>query len=588
MNLIGMISLRNLFRQKRRNILLGMAIAVGMMILVIAHAFSNGITDILFNKIVSYVAGHVSVNFIEKSNLNRQVFRDKERVLTVIQNNMEVILEADEGIGVFCRIVGNKKADNLVVVGIDLSQKLSEKSEKEIRESFRMLEGAFDDLSRTDVENPAIISEEKAKYMDVKMGDILRMRLKNLYGNDESARLTVVGIVKNDNIFMQGVMFTELSNIKRLMGYRPQEVPNYNIKIKDPQKNAIILADKLHAALKPDIAALYGDISYKTKKGSVTVLGYKSNDDAKKIVEENIEIIAGEKDKIFYSRTVLISRSLADKFGIKVDDAFEFTYKSKFENKEVTNKYTVNAIFDSKDMGGKDLVLMQEERFYDTYYDNLPEHISKLKEAYVPEKNDPFYKVLATEWELLDRTKTSDEFDKKLKDISKKKWKGTIVDVRTMYESASDIIKMENVLNLITGSAGLVLFFIILVGLINTLRMTIRERTREIGTVRAIGMQKNDVRNSFILESFFLALFASIIGIITSFGIMHVLSKITFETKDNPMSILLVNGHLYFKPTFSGVLFSLLFILLIVVVTAFFPARRAANLSPSTALRHYE
>lgn len=588
MNLIAMISLRNLFRQKRRNILLGTAIAVGVTILITAHAFSNGITDILFNKIVSYVAGHVSVNFVEKSNLNRQVFRDKERILTAIQDNNEVILEADEGIGVFCRIIGNKKADNLVVVGIDLSTKLSEESEKELKESFRMLEGTFDDLSRTDVENPAIISEEKAKYMDVKMGEILRMRLKNLYGNDESARLTVVGIVKNDNIFMQGVMFTELSNIKRLMGYRPHEVPNYNIKIKDPQKNAVILADKLHAALKPDIAALYGEMVYGTKKDAVTIFGYKTNDDAKKIVEENIEIIDGERDKIFYRKTVLISKSIAEQFGIRVDDRFEFTYKSKFGNENITKKYTVTAIFDNKDMGDKNLVLIQEEKFYDTYYDNLPEHISKLKKAYVPDKNSRFYKVLATEWELLDRTKTSDGFEKKLKDISRKKWKGTIVDVRTMYESASDIIKMENVLNLITGSAGLILFFIILIGLINTLRMTIRERTREIGTVRAIGMQKNDVRNSFILESFFLALFASVIGVIMSFGIMHLLSKFTFETKDNPMSMLLVNGHLYFKPTISGVLFSMLFILVIVVITAYFPARRAAKMSPATALRHYE
>jgi ABC-type lipoprotein release transport system permease subunit len=522
--------------------------------------------------------------------MERQVFRDKERVLTAIRNNVDSlnVREIDEGIGVFCRIVGNRKADNLVVVGIDLSKKLSPESMKEVKESFRMLEGDFEDLSRKDVENPAIISEENAKYMNVKKGDILRARYKNLYGNDESARLTIVGIVKNDNIFMQAVMFTELQNIKRLMGYKPYEVPNYSITIKNPKENAVKYADKIHAALKPDIAALYGKMVYKNKTDLVTILGYKANDDAKKVVEENIQIISGEKDKMFYVKSVLVSKTLADKFGIKVGDAFEFTYKSKFENKDITKKYTVTAIFDSKDMGNKNLVFIQEEKFYDTYYDNLPEHISKLKDAYVPDKNSSIYKVLATEWELLDRTKTSDEFDKKLKDISKKKWKGTIVDVRTMYESASDIIKMENVLNLITGSAGLILFFIILIGLVNTLRMTIRERTREIGTVRAIGMQKNDVRNSFILESFFLALFASIIGIIMAFGIMQVLSKITFETKDNPLSMLLVNGHLYFKPTLTGVLFSMIFILLVVVITAFFPARRASNLSPSSALRHYE
>ena len=48
-----------------------------------------------------------------------------------------------------------------------------------------------------------------------------------------------------------------------------------------------------------------------------------------------------------------------------------------------------------------------------------------------------------------------------------------------MYEGASDILKLEGVLNSITFIAVLLLFFIILVGVINTLRMTIKERTRK-------------------------------------------------------------------------------------------------------------
>ncbi len=117
-----MISLRNLFRQKRRNILLGIAIAVGVTILIVAHAFSSGITDLLLNKLVVRITGHISVAFSEKSNLNRQIFRDKERVITAIKNNVEDIREIDEGIGVFCRIIGNEKSDSMVVVGIDLSK----------------------------------------------------------------------------------------------------------------------------------------------------------------------------------------------------------------------------------------------------------------------------------------------------------------------------------------------------------------------------------------------------------------------------------------------------------------------------------
>ena len=589
MKLVTKISFRNLLRQKRRNILLGAAIALGVMILVIANSFSAGITDILLNKIIVRVAGHIQVAFNEKGGLYRTIFRDKEKILPLIQNNVEGVRELEESIGVFCRVIGNDKSDNLIFAGIDLSQTLSEETRREVEESFIMIEGDFEDLSRTDIENPVILSKEKAKYLNVKKDDILRMRFTNLFGNDESARLTVIGIVRNDNIFMQTIMFGELHNLKKMMGFKPYEVANLNITIENPQKNAVKLADKLHAALNPAPAFIYGRLNYQGKKQAVTMLGFKADSDSKKVVKEHIHLLnLDKKGDIFSKRAVLLNDTLANKLGITVGDPFEFVYKNKFNNTYTTNNYKVTGIFHNNDMTDKNIVFIHEKEFYDTYYPNLPEDRSTVSDAYLPDRNNPLYKVLATEWVLLNRTSNTEELQKKMKDISRKKWEGTTVDVRTMYESASEVLKLEQVLNLITITAVLILFFIILIGVVNTLRMTIRERTREIGTTRAIGMQKKDVRNVFILESFLLAFFSSLVGIVMAFIGMHFLTIFSFELPDNPLSILLVNGHLYFKPTWIGILLNIVLILAIVAVTAYFPARRAANLSPSTALRHYE
>jgi len=68
---------------------------------------------------------------------------------------------------------------------------------------------------------------------------------------------------------------------------------------------------------------------------------------------------------------------------------------------------------------------------------------------------------------------------------------------------------------------------------------------------------------------------------------MRLLSLINFSMQDNPLGMLLVNGHLYFLPTFTGITGSVLLIIAIAVVTAWFPARRGANLPPAQALRHY-
>ena len=575
-------------RQKRRNFLLGSAIAFGVTILIVANAFSAGITDVLLNKIVTRVAGHVSIAVNEKGGLYRVIFRDNERMMKIINDNSNGIREIDEALGVFARVIGKGKSENVILIGINTSQSLSEETRKEIEESFRMLEGDFPDLSRKDVENPVIISETRAKFLNVGVNDIIPARFTNLFGNNDSARLTIVGIVRNDNVFMEGVTFSELSNLKKLMGYQPHEITNLNITIDNPQENAVKLADRLQSALSPNLAVVYGKARIGEQSENATLLGFKSDDESRKILEQHIKFLKGDTKTRFKNSSVWINSTLANKLNIKPGDTFWISYENKFGAKSTKVKYVVDQVFEYPSMTGKNIAFVNEVKFYDTYYDELPKDGGTMAGAYAPAVDDPLHKVTATEWILLPRTSTTEDMQKKMKDIARKKWKGTTVDVRTMYESASDVLQLEGVLNLITLSAVLLLFFIILIGVVNTLRMTVRERTREIGTVRAIGMQKKDVRNTFVLEFLFLALAASLFGIALSFVIIEILEFIEFQLFDNPLSILLVSGHLYFKPTFMGIVSNIMLIVVIVIATTYLPARKAANLSPSTALRQYE
>jgi ABC-type lipoprotein release transport system permease subunit len=96
------------------------------------------------------------------------------------------------------------------------------------------------------------------------------------------------------------------------------------------------------------------------------------------------------------------------------------------------------------------------------------------------------------------------------------------------------------------------------------------------------------VRNTFILETFFLTFFASLAGLFFAFVIMWGISKIPVNMQDNPLGMLLVDGHIYFLPTVSGIAGNVVLILIIALFTAFFPARRAANLKAAEAFRHHE
>ena len=596
MNVILKISLRNLLRQKRRNILLGIAMAFGTMILVLASSFSHGISDVLFNKIVVYVAGHVSVGFSENGNMYRQVFHDGDRMVTIVKKELSDITQIQEALGVFSRAIGNGKSDNVVMVGVDLKQTINVKQSDEVKrkeqaeykQNFKMVEGDFLDLNKPGVENPVALSQEKAKYLNIKKGDVLRVRFNDVNGQSQAARLNVVAIFKPANSFMSMPIFLEVASLKKLMGYGPHDIGQLYLRINDAKKFAAKDADKLHDAMQPQTAVIFGDMAFAAKKVPASVLGFKSDTVSHKLLIKSLAVVAGDTGAAFGNNGAAIAAPLAAKLAVKPGDTCTVTYSTKYGPRVVQVRYPVKAVFTPNAGMKENVLLVNEKSFYAAFYGNWPRDERLTPDAYFPQKSDPLYSALDPEWLLLKRAHSTDEARKQMRDINSTKFKGSVVDVESMYEMASDVLKLESALNLITFGAVLVLFFIILIGVINTLRMTIRERTREIGTIRAIGMQTKDVRNSFILETMFLGLFSAILGTALAFLAMFGLSRITFHAEDNPMSMLLVNSHLNFVPSLGATVFYIVLIVVISVVTAYFPARRAAKMPAADALRHFE
>ncbi len=585
MNVLFTISIRNLLRQKRRNILLGTAIAFGTMVLIIASAFSHGISEVLFNQIVVYVSGHVSVNFADNGNLFKQVFHDGPRFKEIIKKEVPGVVTINESIGVMARAIGNRKSDNVIMVGVDLKVD-DEKSIREAENNFKMISGSFLDLADSTVENPVVLAEQKAKYLNVKKGDILRVRYRLINGQDQASRLTVVGVFKPANVFMSAPIFLELNTLKKVLGYGPNDIGVLFLTLKNPKKDAVDVANKLQSALKPSLAALTGTVESKSSSSPITMFGFKSDSLSKAILNKSLSFadspfVAGKED-------VLMSESLATVLNVRKDDIVSLTFPAKYGPKSGVGQLKVSGFFKSSHLLPSNVILSNDNDFYKIFYSEWPADFRRSKEAFIPDGKNPLNGIFSQEWNLLPRAKSTTELQRLQSEIGQKKLRGTSVDVRSMYESASAVLKLEVALNMITFIAVMILFFIILIGVINTLRMTIRERTREIGTVRAIGMQKRDVKRIFVLETFFLSLISAMAGTVLSFIIMKVLSLLKIETDGNPMGMLLTNGHLHFAPTVSSICAFILFIVMIAVVTAYIPARRASNLSSAEALRHFE
>jgi putative ABC transport system permease protein len=163
-------------------------------------------------------------------------------------------------------------------------------------------------------------------------------------------------------------------------------------------------------------------------------------------------------------------------------------------------------------------------------------------------------------------------------------WTGVRYRVITLNEMLSPVQQIVTVLNGVSLGILLVLFLIIMVGILNTFRMIMYERIREIGTMRAVGMQRTQVRNLFILEALFLALAGAVVGLAAAAAVMGVLSLFKLGT-NSPLFMLLRNGHFSFKVPIWQAVENIAIIAALTLLAAFLPARSAARLLPAEALR---
>ena len=109
------------------------------------------------------------------------------------------------------------------------------------------------------------------------------------------------------------------------------------------------------------------------------------------------------------------------------------------------------------------------------------------------------------------------------------------------------------------------------IGVMNIMLVSITERTREIGTRKALGATNGSIRLQFITESIVICLTGGFIGILLGLGLAAAATKLL--------------GYAA-SPSVSGIIFSVAFSILIGVFFGYYPANKAAKMNPIEALRY--
>lgn len=159
---------------------------------------------------------------------------------------------------------------------------------------------------------------------------------------------------------------------------------------------------------------------------------------------------------------------------------------------------------------------------------------------------------------------------------------GSGFDVKTAAEQKADSSNNLGFLSFMKyamlGFAGISL----LVGgflIINTFSMLVAQRTREIGLMRAIGSSRRQINQSVLLEALLLGLLGSTLGLLAGVGLAKLLIALMKLAGMNLQGSLEIGASVPIAAYAIGIV--------ITVLAAWIPARRAGKISPMAALRDH-
>ena len=174
----------------------------------------------------------------------------------------------------------------------------------------------------------------------------------------------------------------------------------------------------------------------------------------------------------------------------------------------------------------------------------------------------------------------------KFQSVSREDWTGQKLDVTNWEDEISFMMWTLTALKGLSFVLIVILVAIIVIGIMNTMWIAIRERTREIGTLRAIGMHRREVLWMFLLESLMLGLLATIAGAAAGAGIAAALNSAHIPVPSG-LQFFLLSPHLHIAVHASLLVSAVVTITIVTGLAALYPSLRAARLRPVVAMSHF-
>ena len=151
-------------------------------------------------------------------------------------------------------------------------------------------------------------------------------------------------------------------------------------------------------------------------------------------------------------------------------------------------------------------------------------------------------------------------------------------------EDSAEMTQFGTALELLLGIIGAMTLGVGGVGVMNIMLVSVTERTREIGLLKALGAKRRDILSQFLLESLTLTFIAGAVGMVVAVVVAYLIPPMPlysdiYKTTNH-------EGDIFLRASPGIMLSSFLILAAVGIISGLLPALRASRMDPVVALRH--
>ncbi len=165
--------------------------------------------------------------------------------------------------------------------------------------------------------------------------------------------------------------------------------------------------------------------------------------------------------------------------------------------------------------------------------------------------------------------------------------KNKIIDLQSWGQIQPTLKIMSQTMEMFSFIFVAIILLALAFGIVNTMLMAVMERTREIGMLMSVGMNKGKVFRMIMLETFFLAISGGIFGLLASAAVIHwtAINGINLSSVSEGLNALGYSSRIFPEASLYFYLVTAIMVVIMALISAIYPASRALKLNPATAVR---